>query len=45
MRCNELHDYEEDKSMGRYVLLANEDYNTSKNVEPILINSGYRLGA
>ena len=29
----------------RYVLLANEDYNTSKNVEPILINSGYRSEA
>ena len=28
-----------------YVLLANEDYNTSKNVEPILINSGYRSEA
>ena len=29
----------------RYVLLANEDYNTSKKVEPILINSGYRSEA
>ena len=29
----------------RYVLLANEDYNTSENVEPIIINSGYRSEA